>query len=225
VTQAELGQLGGPDFTVTLTWTPQRAIWLALGISGVTLVFCLLIGFLPSGWRSGIRRRLPGWLRRVAGTSRPADPPPNEDGSGARGGSLPVWWKAVLIGLVTGAAAAGVTSPGAGALVAVMVALGIRLPWARWAVTLGAVAAIVTGCLDVIVGQSTHHYLPGANWAAAFIHAGNLIWFGVVLLVADAVIVAARSRQALRATAARLKADEQPPAPGPPTTVEPSPPT
>jgi hypothetical protein len=33
-----------------------------------------------------------------------------------------------------------------------------------------------------------HHYLPGSNWAGSFVNAGNLIWIGVVLLLADAVI-------------------------------------
>ena len=33
-----------------------------------------------------------------------------------------------------------------------------------------------------------HHYLPGSNWAGSFVNAGNLIWLGVVLLLADAVI-------------------------------------
>jgi len=40
----------------------------------------------------------------------------------------------------------------------------------------------------VVQGQNVHHYLPGANWAGTFVNAGNLIWLGVVLLLADAVI-------------------------------------
>ena len=46
----------------------------------------------------------------------------------------------------------------------------------------------MAGCLNVVQGQRVHHYLPGSNWAGSFVHAGNLIWVGVVLLVADAVI-------------------------------------
>jgi hypothetical protein len=40
----------------------------------------------------------------------------------------------------------------------------------------------------VVEGQRVHHYLPGSNWDGFFVHAGNLIWIGMVLLVADAVI-------------------------------------
>jgi hypothetical protein len=49
---------------------------------------------------------------------------------------------------------------------------------------------VVAGCLNVVLGQYRHHYLPGSNWAGSFVHAGNLVWLGVVLLLADAVIAA-----------------------------------
>jgi len=62
------------------------------------------------------------------------------------------------------------------------------VPWARAIATVGAVAFVVAGCLNVVQGQNVHHYLPGANWAGTFVNAGNLIWLGVVLLLADAVI-------------------------------------
>ncbi len=52
----------------------------------------------------------------------------------------------------------------------------------------------MAGCLNVIEGQRVHHYLPGSNWPGSFVNAGNLIWLGVVLLVADAVISSFRLR-------------------------------
>ncbi|HVX21640.1 MAG TPA: alpha-(1-_3)-arabinofuranosyltransferase family protein [Acidimicrobiales bacterium] len=80
VTQADLAALGvadrsgtasaattggGGGFTVTLTWTPQRTVWVALGISGVALLFCLLVAVLPARWRRVLtprrrRKRRPG---------------------------------------------------------------------------------------------------------------------------------------------------------------------
>ena len=51
-----------------------------------------------------------------------------------------------------------------------------------------AIACIVAGAINVVQGQNVHHYLPGSNWAGSFVHAGNLIWLGVVLLLADGVI-------------------------------------
>ncbi|HEX3946516.1 MAG TPA: discoidin domain-containing protein, partial [Acidimicrobiales bacterium] len=55
VTGGQLAALGasgtGSSFDVTLTWTPQRKVWIALGISGVALLGCLLVAVLPSRWR------------------------------------------------------------------------------------------------------------------------------------------------------------------------------
>jgi hypothetical protein len=104
------------------------------------------------------------------------------------------WWNAVLLGLITGAAAAGVTSVRIGGGVALLVIAGLLIPWVRWLAALGGVGFIVTGCVNVVRGQQVHHYLPGSNWAGSFVGAGNHIWIGVVLLLADAVIVSAGAR-------------------------------
>ena len=47
VSATDLHQLGGPGFTVELTWTPQREVWAALAVSAATLLLCLVLGFLP----------------------------------------------------------------------------------------------------------------------------------------------------------------------------------
>ena len=73
-------------------------------------------------------------------------------------------------------------------MVGALAASGLVLPWARVVALVGGVAYIVAGCANVWQGQNVHHYLPGANWAGTFVQAGNLIWLGVVLLLADAVI-------------------------------------
>ncbi len=48
ITMADLHTLGGPDFTVTLTWTPQKVEWGALALSAGTLFLCLLLAFMPT---------------------------------------------------------------------------------------------------------------------------------------------------------------------------------
>ncbi len=78
VTAADLQALGGPNFTVTLSWTPQREVWAALFLSAVTLLFCLLLVFLPARLRRRVRGRVgpsPGALAprdgiRVGGRAR-----------------------------------------------------------------------------------------------------------------------------------------------------------
>ncbi|HWE65048.1 MAG TPA: hypothetical protein VG298_00235, partial [Acidimicrobiales bacterium] len=232
VTGPDLRALGS-SFTVTLTWTPQSEVWLALGASAVTLFLCLLLAFLPERWRAPVRRRLPRWARRTpasgrepvsSGKSESESESESETIGDARAGArakasvgeeerrdessdLPAlellraqpahgvgWLASAVLGLITGLVASAVTSLGVGLAVAVVVVAGLLVPRARWIAVAGTVAFIVAGCLSVITGQAVHHFLPGSNWAGSFVHAGNLIWIGVVLLLADAVIVSAGGR-------------------------------
>ncbi len=199
VTAADLQRLGGPGFTIHLTWTPQKEVWAALALSGATLALCLVLGFLPSRPRRWVRAKLPRRLRGPEGPevvalatesfdaptlTLPFSAPPKEQRQrGWR--SVP---RAVLIGAVTGGVAALVVSGAAALVVGALVALGLVVPWARVVALAGGVAFIVAGCANVVEGQNVHNYAPGANWAGSFVHAGNLIWLGVVLLLADAVI-------------------------------------
>ncbi len=48
----------GTSFTVTMVWTPQQKVWVALVISGLGLVACLVLGYLPvERWLSRRRAR------------------------------------------------------------------------------------------------------------------------------------------------------------------------
>jgi hypothetical protein len=193
VTQADLHALGGPDFTVSLTWTPQRDVWIALTLSGATLLVCLLLGVLPARWRRRLRARLPARLRGRAAipvshsTGGPVLALPFQLESRVAGTPVPVV-KKVAAGLLTGVVASGVTSVTGGLLVAVIVVGGLLVPRARMIATLGGVFFVLAGGLNVVFEQADRHYLPGSNWASSFVPAGNLIWFGLALLLADAVI-------------------------------------
>jgi hypothetical protein len=192
VTPADLHALGSPNFTVALTWTPQRSVWIALTLSGATLLLCLLLGVIPARWRRRVRALLParGRDRAAIPVSPSLGPvlvlPHHLEPPEART-PMPLG-KKIAAGLVTGVVASGVTSLAAGLLVAVIVIGGLLVPRVRIMTTLGGVSLILAGCLNVVVGQADHHYLPGSNWASSFVPAGNVIWFGLVLLLADAVI-------------------------------------
>jgi arabinofuranan 3-O-arabinosyltransferase len=226
VTTADLHALGGPDFTVTLQWTPQREVWAALFLSGATLAVCVFLVLLPVRLRRRLRdsvaRWVPGRLVRAGagdagegGLAVPGDfrspallfPYRAADAPRRRSS----WPRAVVIGLCTGLVAAGVTSAAAGLLVAALVAGGLVQRRVRALATIGGVVFVVVGCLSVITGQAAHHYLPGSNWAGSFVHSGNLIWFGLVLLLADAAI------GAFSAAAAAPSPAPEPPAPDGPS--------
>ncbi len=169
-------------------------------MSGATLLLCLVLGLLPLRARRWVRAHLPRRLRGPAGPDAPERPAVPFDAATLALPSTPPpkelrqrgWLhypRALLIGAITGGVAALVTTPpAAGLVVAGLVTLGLLVPWARAAVGVGGVAFIVAGCLNVYRGQYVHHYLPGSNWAGSFVHAGNLIWLGIVLLLADGVI-------------------------------------
>jgi hypothetical protein len=231
VTDADLRALGGSHFTVALSWTPQNQVWAALALSAATLVICLLLAFLPARARRWLRARLPRRLRGPAGPDSPVWPaapfdapkltlPFFRDPAVKLSGRPLTILRALLIGAVTGGVA-WLVVPGAAALaIGGIVAAGLLLPWVRVVATVGAVGFIVAGALNVVQGQRVHHYLPGSNWAGSFVHAGNLIWIGVVLLLADGVITAfglrtkrPLSRRAKRAKAAAAAEEEPVPEP------------
>ena len=201
MTAADLQALGGSTFTVQLTWTPQKVVWAALAASAATLLLCLLLAFLPRRARRWVRGHLPRRLRGPAGPEPPERPSVPFDaavlalpGAPAPKEQRQRGWlrfpRALVIGAITGAAALLVTPPKMGLVVAVVVTLGLLVPWARAIASVAGIACIVAGSINVVQGQNVHHFLPGSNWAASFVNAGNLVWLGVVLLVADAVISA-----------------------------------
>ena len=282
VSAQDLAALGGSNFTVEMTWTPQSLVWGALAVSGATIALCLVLGFLPTRSRRWLRARLPRRLRGPAGPdaperpstpfdppmltipfvagTRPYDAPPAEapppgspapdapltdaplSGSplteailsgappsdhsltGASSGEHPLplsggdgasvaildeteseelassgdaaepphraraVLRAVAVGLVTGIVAAMVVPLWAALVVACVVVAGLYVPWVRGVATAGGVVLVAAGCISVVYGQEVHRYLSGSNWPSSFTDAGNLIWLGVVLLLADAAI-------------------------------------
>ena len=217
VTAADLQALGGSNFTVQITWTPQRVIWAALAVSAATLLLCLVLGFLPLRARRWVRAHLPRRLRGPEGPEAPERPAVPFDAATLALPGAPApkeqrqrgWLRfprALVIGAVCGAAALLVTPPRAGLVVAVAVVLGLLVPWARVLASVAGIACVVAGAINVIQGQNVHHYLSGSNWDASFVNAGNLIWLGAVLLLADGVISALGLRVAKPVRRGKLRA-------------------
>jgi hypothetical protein len=217
VTAADLHALGGSSFTVQVAWTPQREIWAALAVSAATLLLCLVLGFLPVRARRWVRAHLPRRLRGPAGPEPPERPAVPFDaavlafpGAPAPKAQRQRGWlrfpRALIIGAACGGAALLVTPPLAGLVVAGAVVLGLLIPWARVLVSVAGIACIVAGSINVVQGQNVHHFLPGSDWDPSFVHAGNLIWLGAVLLLADGVVSALGLRVAKPLRRRKLRA-------------------
>jgi uncharacterized membrane protein len=166
------------SFHVTLTWTPQQKVWIALAVSAVALVLCLVLALrrrrssvapdddeapafgnplVASGDRPGVGRVLVGAVAVAV-----------------IGALLSAWW----VGLVAG----------------VLVAVVARWPRARVLITLGAPLALGACALYVIVQQHRYGYPSDLDWPPQFTRINEIAWLAVILLLADVVVERVRRR-------------------------------
>jgi len=172
------------SFSVTLTWTPQRNVWIAIGVSVLALLVCL--------WLVLRRRRAPTGdddTDDEAADDAPALGNPLVAG-GAQPRALAIIGGAVAVGLV----GALVSRWWVGLLAAALVALVARVPRTRFLVSLGAPLALSAAALYVVVQQYRHDYVADLDWPGRFGSVNDLAWLAVVLLLADVVIEVIRRR-------------------------------
>ena len=189
-----------PPSRCQLTWTPQREIWAALAVSAATLLLCLVLGFLPlrgpplGAGPSPPPAAGPGGSRATRAAGLPFDAAalalPGAPAEGAAPTGLAAFSSGVAHRRRSPAPPPSLVTPPWPGSWSRRWSLGLLVPWARAIASVAGIACIVAGAINVVQGQNIHHYLSGSNWAASFVNAGNLIWLGVVLLVADAIISA-----------------------------------
>ena len=204
------GAVHGGDLSVVLSWQPQTRVDVALILSLVAIVACLILAYLPARWR---RRR--GRARRRHGRHRtPADGsggPEVGDRVGPAGAVVsdglpdgpdgprlvvpfrpesaraPVW-VALVAGVATGVAAGAIASPRVGLGVGVASVVVLLVPRLRVILGLAAVAGIVASGWYTVAHQAALQVAPDGSWPQSFQTAADLAWAGVVFLGADAVV-------------------------------------
>ncbi len=184
---------GSGPIEITLTWTPQRVVWIAIALSTIALGLCL--GVIAVGWR---RRRNRVAVAEVAG--------PELTTLRRYGGHTPsaatVALAAVLSGLVLGFAAGLVV----GVLTAITVLCGLLWPRVRPAVIALAPGALALAALFIVAKQLRYSLEPSFEWPTYFDKVHVLGWIGVSTLIADLVVREVRARVVPHATI-----DEEPP--------------
>jgi hypothetical protein len=166
---------------VTVVWTPQRRVWVSLGLSGVTVLAALAIILV-----SYVRRR----ARRRERDERPA---PGEDDTRLLWPFTPLGertpgWAYVVGPVLAGGVAALVVSPVVGLVTAVLVLLALRFPPARAVLTLAPPVLVGLLALYIAAKQQRYQLPPVFEWPTLFPRAETPGWLAIVLLSADAFV-------------------------------------
>jgi arabinofuranan 3-O-arabinosyltransferase len=179
---------------VTLVWAPQLSVNVALVMSAMGLVLCLIMALLPP---RRFRRRpvaadgamgdapdgdVGAWLSSELGSG------PHLVASLAGEGASTGWVATVASGAACGLAAAYISAPVTGGLVGAGVMVVLRVP--RLRLLLGAVATLLvlaTGAF-VVIRQGVIPTRANGGWPSQFGGADGLAWAGVLFLGADAFV-------------------------------------
>ncbi|MGH8984998.1 MAG: alpha-(1-_3)-arabinofuranosyltransferase domain-containing protein [Acidimicrobiia bacterium] len=194
---------GDGTMTITLTWTPQRTVWIAIAISALAMLLCvaLVLGFV-------VRRR-PAPLSSGAQSApesdafhapeRVVEPAPQLVVPWQPRGALPSRWVRVLTPPLAAIVAGTLIRPLAGVLVGVLVLAAVYRPRWRTVLALGAPAALGLAGLYVFVQQWRHRYPGVFEWPTFFDRVHVLGWLAVAFLAADVLVEAVRDAAADRA--------------------------
>jgi hypothetical protein len=168
--------------SVSLRWTPQRRVNLALILSALSILGCIVLVLATT------RRRWAGQPDHstdevTVSLAEPELAVPVESDS-SRVASDAALGIAVAIGIIAGL----IASPLVGLVV--FAASGVVLRFPKTRVLLGLAAA---GCLlglgvYVTIRESVFHFPANGGWPAAFSNTKGLAWAAVLFLAADATI-------------------------------------
>jgi arabinofuranan 3-O-arabinosyltransferase len=185
------GSLARGPLTITLTWTPQHVVDVALIASAATLLLSLVLIALPA---RGRRRRRKG---RDASAVRAIAAKPELRTLGSvleSGGSAPRWSTSIVLALIAGLATGLFVAPLAGLLVAAVTLLELRVARSRLVVLAGALGLLIVMAGYVVFRQHASGFVSDINWPTHFGVANSLVWISLFLFAADALVQWARSR-------------------------------
>ena len=192
-------------FTMNLRWTPQRVVWIALGVSAVAILVCVVLA-LRRRRRDAEDSGEAAAAAGVDGATEAASPfGPGPGGRLGAGG-------AILTGLVAGVLGAVLAPWWAGIVLGVLVAVVAWRPRLRVLLTGGACACVAAVAVYVAVQQYRYDYEYGYFWVEHFDAATGVAWLAMLLLGADAGLELVRRR---RRDPSPLPATDADPAPDP----------
>jgi hypothetical protein len=175
--------------TFSISWRPQRLVWVGLGVSLLALVACIALVVLDPRRRSAPAPVDPDWVF-------PAMPPDPELASPLLSYGRPRSTAATVAATVAAGVVAGaVADPLLGVAVAAAVLAASMTRRGRALLTVGAVGAMALSAMYVIVQQYRHGYRADFSWPEHFRRINLLAWAAVLLLGADALVERLRARR------------------------------
>ena len=178
------------SFSVTLDWTPQRQVWIAIAISAGAILLCLFLAL------RGLRKRRR--TARAVGAASAVDV--ERDGDVSIGnpllaeGARPSRAVVVAAPIIAALVGAFVASAWVGLLAGAGVLAVLLRPRLRGVLALGAPLALGAVALFVAVQQYRYDYLPTYFWPEYFDRVNDLAWLAVILLASDAFVELLRTR-------------------------------
>ena len=179
---------GGGDVTIALAWTPQRLVWVAMALSGVGIVACLVLLVLDPRRRRVVAAEAkaaehdpglrPIWADPRVGIDRPA-----RWGAALTAGAVALVLTAAFSGIVWGVLA------GASALAA------LRWRWGLPAVRLGALVGFGGAIAYTTVSQARHRYPADFDWPVRFDVTNWPVFTALALLVVATLVDVALARR------------------------------
>ncbi len=177
---------GESTATITMAWTPQRLVWVALAISVIAMIGCIAIVAI-GGWR---RRRSRAGGAQGTGAEMSDEPdrpasfvhPFGRDGAAMR--PIPLGLTALGAGLAT----AVLVRPVWGLIPLVLVGVSLQWPRARGLLRLLPAVLGLFIAAYVSTGQFRHNYQANFDWPIYFERMRNVGWLAVILLASDVLV-------------------------------------
>ena len=172
---------GGGDVSVALAWTPQRLVWVAMALSGLGILACLVLLVVDP------RRRRTVAAEATAAEGDPGLCPAWSDPR--RGIDHPTRWR---VALAAGAGALVVTAAFSGLAWGLVAGLGalaaLRWRWGLPAVRLGALVGFGAAIVYITVSQAVHRYPADFDWPVRFDVTNWPVFTSLALLVVATLV-------------------------------------
>ena len=175
----------GADATITMTWTPQRMVWVAIWASVLGVLLCLFLVVRPVRW--------------LAGAPLPRDGIPVMDVRGigpfsADGNAVPLL-RATVAALVVGLVVLVFMGPWVGVAAAVVTGLALAVRRGQVLLRIACVGAFGAAALLIVAKQARNDFVVDFDWMNKFevTHAWAL--FAAALLAIDPLVELLRRRR------------------------------